>query len=486
MGKMILAVLTVAPIMGTFLPGTALAASSTTLEWVQPLHDLAENYQHSVAPSICAVMIAVFGMGVMFDQGGRFKQALNVALGTAIAVNVGGGLLAFGFGDLLSPSLSAGSAVPIYHVNITNDLKNFDLMSGFMNNFIQICKHGGVMLGGYAFQLMGLLLMIEMSVALSLGLINENKIQYLFAQILKIGIFVWLINNWVSGTYGIAHAIVASFEHLGYLAAGATAAYTPDSIVQNSINTVKVMWDSMKGLSMGSISLVLADIAIAIAVVLTTFLTAVEIFMARIEFWTVAMISVMLLPFAMTKYTMFLAEGAVRAMFSLGIKVAVVAFLQAVACPLLFSLTSGLTTADVKNQLAVLLQILLACIIIFMLVKKIPALVQGMISGSPSLVSGDFFDHTPSPAAAYAKYDVASNQMQGGSRDRKENGSTSWLGQSWGTAKNMASLTVQEYNPFSQSAQNSYHNYSRAAEYMERHNPKRKKGMGYDGDDDDD
>jgi type IV secretion system protein TrbL len=183
-------------------------------------------------------MIAVFGMGVMFDQGGRFKQALNIALGTAIAVNVGGGLLAFGFGDLLSPSLSAGSAVPIYHVNITNDLKNFDLMSGFMNNFIQICKHGGVTLGGYAFQLMGLLLMIEMSVALSLGLINENKIQYLFAQILKIGIFVWLINNWVSGTYGIAHAIVASFEHLGYLAAGATAAYTPDSIVQNSINTV--------------------------------------------------------------------------------------------------------------------------------------------------------------------------------------------------------------------------------------------------------
>ena len=472
MRRIILGLAAILPIMGILSPHPALAASGTTLEWVQPLQDLADNYQNSVAPSICAVMIAVCGMAVLFDQGGRFKQFFNIALGTALAVNVVGGLLTFGFGSLVSPSLSAGSSVPIYHVTITNDLKDFDLLSGFMNNFIQICKHGGVTLGGYAFQLMGLLLVIEMSVSLSLGLVNENKVHYIFAQILKIGIFVWLINNWVSGTYGIAHAIVASFEHLGYLAAGATAAYTPDSIVQNAINTVSAMWDSMKGLGMGSISLVLADIFIALAVVATTFLTAVEIFMVRIEFWTVAMISVILLPFAMAKYTTFLAESAIRAMFSLGIKVAVVAFLQAVACPLLFSLTSGLTAADIKNQLAIMLQILLGCIIMFMLVRKIPVLVQGMVSGAPSLVSGDLFEHSPNPVSVYSKYDVASNHMQGGSRDLKSHGSSSWLSQSWGTAKNMASLTVHEFNPFSQAAQGSFHEYSRDASYLGRNKKK--------------
>lgn len=456
--------------------GTALAASTTTLEWQEPLQKLADNYQHSVAPSICAVMIAVCGMMVLFGEAGRFKQFFNIALGTALAVNVGGGLLAFGFGsgdaNILNPALSAGGAPSIYHVTITNDLGSFDLLSGFMNNFIQICKHGGVTLGGYALQLMGLLVMIEMSVSLSLGLVNEDKVKYIFSQILKIGIFIWLINNWVSGTYGIAHAITSSFEHLGFLAAGASAAYTPDQIVQNGINTFSTMWDKMKSLGIGSLSLLLADLFIGLCVIGTTFLTAVEMFMARIEFWTVAMISVILLPFAMTNYTKFLAESAIRGIFSLGIKVAVIAFLQAVACPLLFSMTKDLATSDAKTQLAGLLQILLACIVMFMMVKKIPSLVQGLISGNPSLASGDFYHEMPNPVRAagnfYGKYDVASNQMEGGSRDRKQR-DASWLSQSWGTAKNMASLTVQEHNPFRQAAMEGYNKASRQNRYSHRY-----------------
>ena len=72
------------------------SAAGKILAWQQPLRDLADSYTHSVAPSICAVMIAVCGMSVLFGEGGRFKPFFNIALGTALAVNVAGGLSAAG------------------------------------------------------------------------------------------------------------------------------------------------------------------------------------------------------------------------------------------------------------------------------------------------------------------------------------------------------------------------------------------------------
>lgn len=464
------------------------SAAGKILAWQQPLRDLADSYTHSVAPSICAVMIAVCGMSVLFGEGGRFKPFFNIALGTALAVNVAGGLLAFGFGsgdaNILNPHLSSGIPPSEFHIKITNDVATFNILEGFMNHFIAVCQYGGLTLGGYALQLMGLLVTIEMAVALSLGLVNEDKIRYIFVQILKIGFFVWLINNWVNGTYGIAHAIVSSFEELGFLAAGTGADNSADQLVQNGIQTFSTLWASMQNLGMGNISLILANLFIGICVVATTFLTAVEIFMVRIEFWTVAMMSVILLPFAMSKYTTFLTESAVRSVFSLGIKVAVVCFLQAVAVPLLFSLTKDLKVSDVQNQFATLLQILLACLVLWMLVAKIPRLVQGLISGSPSLVSDDLFEHMPpNPGSLYGKAEVASEMQAESGKAASTSApaqethtalaasappSSSWLSRGLGIAGNMARLTIHEYNPFSQAAESSYNRHRAASQYLNR------------------
>jgi type IV secretion system protein TrbL len=213
---------------------------------------------------------------------------------------------------------------------------------------------------------------------------------------------------------------------------------------------------------MSSLGALLGDLFIAFTVLIITFLTGVEMFMARIEFWTVSLITVVLLPFAMHERTSFLAEKAIGAVFSLGVKVAVIAFLTAVTCPLLANFSKQISDQAAANEdlleLSALLQLTLACLVVFIMVRRIPQLAQGLISGSPSLTSGDFYDTMPNPVrgtaralafagSAYGTYKMATN-MEGGGTARKADGDTSWLSQTTGTIRNIAAIEWNRHNPF--------------------------------------
>ena len=450
----------------------AFAAAAGDIAWNEPVEGLAGNLQHTVVPYVLDILIAVSGLMILFGEQNNYKPILNIVLGCSMAAQVGLFLYALGFGELLNPTISPASAVPMPNIKITNDLGDFDLLSGFMNHFIQVVKAGSNVIMGYALKLAGLLIIIDWSISLSLGLVREDKIRFLLMQMLKIGFFVFLIKNWVDGTYGIAHMIVASFEKLGFLASGASSIYMPDSIVVNGINTFTAVWKTVSQLGMGSISVILADILLALTVIFTTFITAIEMFMARIEFWTIALITLPLLPFGLNRHTNFLAEKAIGAIFSLGIKVSVISFLTAVACPLMATFAEQIKTQAESSssplELSLLLQMVLASLLLCVLVHKIPNLAQGLISGSPSLVSGDLFDHAPSTGrlaaaggAAYGTYQMATNMEGGGTAmasDRRTQ-NYNWLhkqaSEAWGTAKNIISIENQRYNPFASASRQS-------------------------------
>lgn len=230
------------------------------------------------------------------------------------------------------------------------------------------------------------------------------------------------------------------------------------------------MWKSISKLGMGNISVILADLLLGFTVIVDTFFTGIEMFMVRIEFWTIALITMPLLPFAMNKHTAFLAEKAIGAIFSLGIKVLVIAFLSAVTCPLLTTFAEQVKTkAEASSsplEFMLLLQMVLACLVVSVLIHKIPNLAQGLINGSPSLVFGELWDHSPAgggsrgviggtlagAGAAYGTYHMATN-MEGGhmvcamasdERFHQQYDESSWLGK----AKNMMSIEVQRINPF--------------------------------------
>lgn len=123
-----------------------------------------------------------------------------------------------------------------------------------------------------------------------------------------------------------------------------------------------------------------------VAIVYCMFMTALEMFMARIEFYTMALLTLPLLAFGVTSKFSFLTEKAIGAMFNLAIKVCAIAFIAAMAVPFIESFIQKLKeTPGTMDDLGVLLQAVLACGMIYILTKKIPALVTGLLSGSSQL-----------------------------------------------------------------------------------------------------
>jgi type IV secretion system protein TrbL len=466
------------------LQGTTFAAEAGTgLAWDSVLLPLESNVVHTVAPAIINVMIAVSGLMVMFGEQNQYKTFFNIVLGIGLALQFGDFLYDqdFGFGAYLNPATQTAQTT-MYQVTLT-DNGDTNFLSGFMNNYINhIVAPGAEAIKGPALKLLGILVMIDMTISFSLGLIKVDKIKYLLQQILMIGFYIFLIENWVAGTYGISELISASFEKLGYTAAGGSL-YNPDSIVQNGIQIFNVMWASMSKLGVSSIGVLLADLIILVGVIFTTFLTAIEMFMVRIEFWTVALITIPLLPFGVNKHLKFLSEKAIGAVFNLGIKCSVIAFISAVSGPLLTGFIQPIVNSKEQLPFNLLLQLLLGCIVVCMLTLKIPALTQGLISGSPSLASGDMMAPIKSAAAVasaasgvgaaaggmYGAAKMASN-MQGGATALKAAGVTgenmgggkmgslkALAMRQAGTAQNLAGIAGnaanQKFNPFARGSQ---------------------------------
>lgn len=125
------------------------------------------------------------------------------------------------------------------------------------------------------------------------------------------------------------------------------------------------------------------------------FLTAINIFMARLEFYTVALLGLILLPFGMVRHLSFLAQKTISAVFNCAVKLAVIAFLQAMLGTVMLHMLDQYGElywahrSDMGALVAAQCQILLMALLMAFLTTKIPQLVQGLLSGSPSLSGGD-------------------------------------------------------------------------------------------------
>jgi len=116
-------------------------------------------------------------------------------------------------------------------------------------------------------------------------------------------------------------------------------------------------------------------------------------FMARIEFYTMALITIPLLPFIMLNKFAFLAEKAIGGMFNLAIKLSVISFISAMAIPFMNTFQTKMAEAkDPWTQPALLFQAVLAALVIYFLTKKIPELVTSLLNGQPNLNGAGMMD----------------------------------------------------------------------------------------------
>lgn len=346
-----------------------------------------------VMTSIAAVMV---GMGIEDSKRTFWNWTLGI------------GLL-WGFGNLLSVSglLSYGDSTGAlqtpqwYQPDLKTDegtAKDLNFLSDFMRSYLDgVITPGAHNIQPYCIKIMLILAIIEVSWNMTFNLISGDKVKYMMTMVVKLGIFVWLIMNWIP----LMNALGDGFQAIGFQAGGLTTTagetLKPDSIFTNALAIFDTFWSKA---SFKSIGLFFVNLISLFIIILAAILTAIEMFMARIEFYTMALITMPLLPFMITNKFSFLGDKAIGAMFNLAIKVAVIAFITSFAVPFMQTFADKVAqTTDGWKQVGIIFQCVLAMLVVFYLTKKIPELVTGLLNGQPSLGGAGMVD-TATKAAA--------------------------------------------------------------------------------------
>lgn len=441
-----LAVLTLAAISGLLLlfPDTlfsvALAADNSTITngdsvfgsyggtWGPQLQHLAGAI-FQMARIISIIMVCAGGMMVALGLEDGKKVVWNYILGAGLALNIGtflfGGLaMTNGFEAVNSSTASDGK----FDITIAGaddaqkagDSGNFNILGDFMNYYEKsIIAPGAARIVPIAFNLTIILAAIDASIKLSMDLISGDKIKFLVSTCLKVGFLLFLIHNWFGGTgLNLMGSLGEGFQSIGFAAGGAPEGkLQPNSIINNGIAMVMSIWGPItQSFSIMSPLNSLVQLLLLIPVVILVFLTGIEIFMARIEFYTMALITIPLIPFGAIKQMNFLFEKAIGAMFNLAVKLSVICFLQSAIMKIFGDYAESIAKATAADKGAVsismLLQLLLVTLIMYFLVKKIPDLVTGLLSGNPALNGGSMMQTAKSMASNGAQ--AAGAMLSGG------------------------------------------------------------------------
>lgn len=260
-----------------------------------------------------------------------------------------------------------------------------DFLSVFMTYFIWLCQAGAERMYPYIMKIM--IGFAALSVVSTLFFkLEDDIIKYLVKTTITIGFYMWLISNWIGGI-GIAHTLYSTFETLGFIAAGEEARLMPDSIVSNAFVIISEAIERIS-LADGPVVMIISLIMVIITIVCVVII-AIQLFMVRIEFWVMAVLCMPCLMFAPLKHTRFMFEKGIGSMFNASMKLLVVTFILTIVNPILTFLLENYKKAEGAENLSGLLQIMIGCVVLVMMVIKIPQLVQALLSGSPSLSAGD-------------------------------------------------------------------------------------------------
>lgn len=367
----------------------------------------------SVLRPVTLILTSMAGMMIALGIQDGTKTVWNWTLGISLAMCFADVFYnGLGFGALLDETSSEAVRQTVPEAFDMTGEKN-DVISQFFGYYKSVIYNGSKAIVPFAASLLCILTVLNASVQVALDLISGDKIKYLLTQTLKAGFIFFLITHWLGTldtTYNtisvdIMSSMEAGFQEIGYRAGGvsdgaletgpdgvtlAEAKLKPDSIWENGF----VMFDQQFKALADNVSLMhpinsLINVIFLLFVVIVTVLISIEFIMAKIEFYTIALLTLPCLPFGMLKQTEFLFQASIKAMFNLSLKLMVLAFLQAIIIPSITSLNESVCSSQGLLALSEMIKTVLGLLVLYMLVKKIPALCTSLLNGTPSLSGGD-------------------------------------------------------------------------------------------------
>ena len=265
------------------------------------------------------------------------------------------------------------------------------VLTTVLTSFLATFKAGFGPVKVDALALLGILTAIELTVAILFWVIKgEDALVGLIQKILLIGMFLFFVSQWPT----LVNQAAQGFEQTGFKAggagAGATIALTnPSAIIDYGFAVTQPIQAEIDSLSSGTLG-ALQNIGLImmlgwaeIGILMAFFLLAIQAFVTYLEFYIVAVLALILVPFGVLRHTSFIAEKAFGVVISHGVKLMVLSCIMGAAMPVLSSLSMP---ADPTIQMAWCM--LLAAGAILFLAWHAPAVAGGMMAGGPALNAG--------------------------------------------------------------------------------------------------
>jgi type IV secretion system protein TrbL len=276
---------------------------------------------------------------------------------------------------------------------------NFNTLTLTLNNFISVFSAGYGRLSGPASSLLAILIAIEVVLTgfwVALG--GGDQLAHLFKKILYIGTWVWIVRSFPA----LAKTFVDSLIQAGLLAGGRGGSYDllmdPSRIAGYGLDATAPLIKKISDLSITDLSEIVVYGAAFVAIVASYFILAINVFVAVLEYYLVLALVGVFMPFGVLPSTKFLAEKAIGAVVSAGMKLMVLSLIIAVIEPVVSKIAfSGDDIA--MNEL---LSVVLTSGACAFLAWHAPRFASGLMSGSPSLGVGEAFQSASTAAAAGA------------------------------------------------------------------------------------
>lgn len=330
---------------------------------------------------VLIVMTGVAGMMWAWGIEDGKKLTWQLIFGLGLAANFGSYMMDAEFWQMASTVAPPTGGTAQFDPGIGTPSEDWNLLGNFMNYYLHnIINPGMARILPICIKMLIILTTVQAMWDLSFQLISGDKIQYILSLTLKTGLWLFIMNEWST----FLNALSQGFEMIGLMAGNAAGIeLKPDSIIHNANEIFTHINGQLSKISFvtqtGSFLIYLL-IMILVLVCLT--LMAFELFMAKVEFYTIGLIGMPLLSFALTPKFSFLTDKIIGAMFNLALKIALLSFICVMTIPLIQSAIKGYIDND---GLGSLLQLGFTSLMLFIITTKCPSLVTSLLNGQPQL-----------------------------------------------------------------------------------------------------
>jgi type IV secretion system protein TrbL len=211
-----------------------------------------------------------------------------------------------------------------------------------------------------------------------------ERLTEVIKKILFLGFWLWFTKSFQSN----AKTFVDSLIGAGLTAGGQAGSYNllldPSRIAAYGLTATENLAKALDDISITDFGDMIVFGVSYLIIMAAYLIMAIQVFLAVLEYYLITAVAGVLVPWALLPQTKFLAEKAIGAVVSAGIKLMVLAFIIAVANPVLASI--HFSGPEIK--LNELWSVVLTSGAIAFLSWHAPSVAAGLLAGSPSLGAG--------------------------------------------------------------------------------------------------